>query len=52
MVLDPQATPLLARRMAHARNLAEQFFVLMLLGDDRAVAATYVLGELAHTRSV
>ena len=52
VVLDPQATPLLARRMAHARNLAEQFFVLMLLGDDRAVAATYVLGELAHTRSV
>lgn len=50
MVLDLAATPLMARRMARARGLAEQLFVLMMLGDDRSVAATYVMGALAHER--
>ncbi len=30
------------------RDLAETLFVLMTLGDDRAVRATYVPGDLAH----
>ena len=46
IVLDPQATPLLARRTAQSRNLSELLLVLMILADDRAVASTYVLGEL------
>ena len=46
VVLDPQATPLLARRGAACTTLAERLFVLMMLGDDRAVAATHVLGEV------
>ena len=50
VILDLQATPLLARRMAHTRNLAEKLFVLMMLGDDRAVAATYIMGKLAYIR--
>ena len=50
MVLDPDATPLLARRM-RSRALAERLFALMMLGDDRAVRATYVLGALAHARA-
>jgi guanine deaminase len=45
VVLDPAATPLMARRMEHAQGLVEELFVLMMLGDDRAVAATYVMGE-------
>src|SRR3984885_1136025 len=45
IVLDPQATPLLARRMAQSRTLSERLLVLMTLADDRAIAATYVLGE-------
>ena len=44
-VLDPQATPLLARRVSHTQNLAEKLFVLMMLGDDRAVTETYVMGK-------
>jgi guanine deaminase len=48
VVLDPQATPLLARRSANCETLAERLFVLMMLGDDRAVAATHVLGEVAR----
>jgi guanine deaminase len=45
IVLDPQATPLLARRMAQSRTLTEQLLVLMTLAEDRAIAATYVLGD-------
>lgn len=44
VVLDPQATPLMARRMARAETLEERLFALMMLGDDRSVAATYILG--------
>lgn len=49
VVLDPAATPLLARRTARA-SLAERLFALQILGDDRAVARTYVLGECAWDR--
>jgi hypothetical protein len=44
-VLDPAATPLLERRMRLARNLEERLSVLMTLADDRAVAATYIMGD-------
>jgi guanine deaminase len=52
VVLDPRATPLLALRNARAESVAETLFVLMTLGDDRAVRATYVAGRLAHARPV
>ncbi|HEY4973058.1 MAG TPA: guanine deaminase, partial [Steroidobacteraceae bacterium] len=45
IVLDLHATPLLARRTAQARSLTERLLVLMTLADDRAIAATYVLGK-------
>ncbi|UGQ47238.1 guanine deaminase [Massilia endophytica] len=51
IVLDPQATPLLARRAAHCNSLEEQLFALALLGDDRAIAATYSGGKLVHART-
>jgi guanine deaminase len=50
IVLDPQATPLLARRTASANSLEELLFALALLGDDRAVAATYAAGRRVHQR--
>lgn len=50
VVLDPHATPLLARRCSRTATLTETLFVLMLLGDDRCVDTTYVLGQAAHTR--
>ena len=50
IVLDPQATPLLARRTERCNNLEELLFALALLGDDRAVQATYAAGQLLHTR--
>jgi guanine deaminase len=49
-VLDPAATPLLKFRTQKVKDWQELLFVLMTLGDDRSVAATYVAGRLAHTR--
>lgn len=50
VVLDPAATPLLARRSAQCRDVAERLFALLILGDDRAIAATHLQGRLAHQR--
>ena len=48
VLLDPAATPLLARRTAGA-SLHDRLFALQVLGDERAVAATFVAGRQAHT---
>jgi guanine deaminase len=40
VVLDPCATPLMARRISQCSTLSEKLFVLTTMGDDRAVAAT------------
>ena len=49
VVVDPAATPLLARRTA-GQPLRDRLFALQILGDDRAIAATYLMGRLAHVR--
>jgi len=51
VVLDPHSTPLLRRRLGDAATLDEQLFSLMTLGDDRVVAATYLLGHRVWQRS-
>jgi guanine deaminase len=51
IVLDPQATPLLARRTERCGNLEELLFALALLGDDRAIMATYSAGNKVHQRA-
>jgi guanine deaminase len=45
VVLDSRATPAMAHRMETVRDLAEELFVLLIMGDARAVRATYVMGE-------
>ncbi|MCS0590502.1 guanine deaminase [Massilia norwichensis] len=52
IVLDPKSTPLLARRTAHSNTLEETLFALALLGDDRAIRATYAAGRLVHERTL
>ncbi|MEA3176761.1 MAG: guanine deaminase [Gammaproteobacteria bacterium] len=39
---------LLARRMSSSSTLEEKLLILMTLGDDRTVSATYILGERVH----
>ncbi|GAA0533973.1 guanine deaminase [Rhizomicrobium palustre] len=50
LILDAKALPVLQRRWERSSSLEEKLFALAILGDDRAVAATYVAGELAHKR--
>jgi guanine deaminase len=50
VVLDREATPLMARRTSHSHSLEELLFALALLGDDRTVAATYSYGRQVHVR--
>ena len=50
IVLNPQATPLMAFRNSAEfprtlEELSDRAFSLMMMGDDRAVEATYILGE-------
>jgi len=45
VVLDTGATRAMAHRLETVRDLAEELFVLVTLGDERNVAATYVMGE-------
>ncbi len=42
VVLNPEATPLLARRTRAAGSLAELLFSLIVLGDDRVVERTVI----------
>lgn len=45
IVLDYRATPLMERRMRHCKNLTEKLFILSMLGDERHVKATHIMGE-------
>lgn len=44
VVINPAATPLLARKTAQADSLEELLFALIVLGDDRLVERTVVAG--------
>ena len=49
-VLDPRSTDLLAFRSGFCDGIDDLLFVLMTLGDDRAVRATYAAGHLVYDR--
>jgi guanine deaminase len=48
IVLDLECTPLMARRTAAASGLSDTLRILLTLGDDRAIKATYILGRQVH----
>ncbi|MBL0950239.1 MAG: guanine deaminase [Pseudomonas sp.] len=50
LVLDYNATPLISYRMQQAKSLEERLFALTMLGDDRAVKATFAAGVSVHQR--
>ncbi|EZP84366.1 Guanine deaminase [Novosphingobium resinovorum] len=50
VVLDSAATPLMERRTEGA-DLATRLFALQILGDERAISRTYLLGECAYKRT-
>ncbi len=50
VVIDPNATPMAAHRNERAETLEERLFILMILGDDRFIKATHIMGEPSYTR--
>ncbi|WP_223425133.1 guanine deaminase [Tateyamaria pelophila] len=44
VVLNSQSTDAMALRMERAGSLAEELFILQMMGDDRAIAEVYVNG--------
>lgn len=45
VVLDMQSTPVLAIRESRSKTLRDTLFALEIVGDDRTVAHTYIMGE-------
>jgi len=50
IVLDLKSTPLIDYRMQFTDTIEEALFVQMTLGDDRAIRATYIAGDVAYER--
>ena len=50
LILDTKGTPLLESRLALSKGIEESLFVLMTIGDDRAIQATYSAGQCVHKR--
>ena len=48
IIIDLTSTNLIRRRVARAENIWDVLFAQMILADDRAIAATYVAGELVY----
>jgi guanine deaminase len=48
VVLDPSKIDLLAYRIQDAETIEETLFALIILGNDRLVKATYVMGEAVY----
>lgn len=44
VVLNARATPAMSLRMERVETLADELFLLQMLGDDRAIVQTYVAG--------
>jgi len=45
IVVDPAATPLQRLRVSRCKDVYEQLFVLMTMGDERNISETWVNGE-------
>lgn len=50
IVIKGEATPLQTLRWQQAESWEEKLFSLMILGDDRNIAATYVKGKKVHAQ--
>ena len=44
-IRDSSSTPTISQRSARANDVWEELFPTIMMGDDRAIAATYVAGK-------
>lgn len=51
IVLNKSATPLIKLRLKHSHEIEDTLFALMMLGDDRCVSKTYVMGKAVYDKS-
>ncbi len=51
VVFDLDASELMSCRMERAESLDDRLFALMMLGDDRNVEATHIMGRPRYSRS-
>ncbi|WP_170772030.1 guanine deaminase [Ruegeria lacuscaerulensis] len=49
VVLNARSTPAMALRMDRVDSLAEELFVLQIMGDDRAIEEVYISGSPSKT---
>ena len=50
IVIDLEATPLQKLRMSTTSTIEEKLFALMILGDDRNIDQTFVLGKSQYRK--
>lgn len=50
IVVDLSTTALMRRRLSHVENIEDVLFVLMILGDDRNILATHIMGKCRYRR--
>lgn len=50
IVIDPDASPFLKYRHQQVHDIFDLLFILMTLGDERNIAATYIFGEPAYIK--
>ena len=50
IVIDLKSRPLIAERLARARDIGDVLFAQMILADDRAIKLTYALGRKVYER--
>ena len=50
VVLNFDSTPLIERRLKNTEDLAEKLFAVQMLGDDRSISATYIMGQALYKK--
>ena len=50
IIVDYAATDVQKERISHSPNLEDKLFALMMLGDDRNIEATYIMGKKLYQR--
>lgn len=50
IIIGPEALPYLRYRLSTADDIFETLFVLMTLGDNKNIEATYIYGSLAYKK--
>ncbi|MFT5220185.1 MAG: guanine deaminase [Planctomycetota bacterium] len=51
VVVELTPTPIMEKRMEQSESIEDQLFALMMLGDDRNIQATHIMGKRQYLRA-